>query len=175
MEKKDFLLLIIALLFAGLTKAQIGVEEKYDCATIAHLTFHERMNEYPFNKSSRIKIISFKSETLRIPFKGKDIDWKQIKDSVTLTISQIDSLSDILFNIGCKTNTIHFDINYAIGIDVAILFYSSQNLLVDYVPICFECMNFSISTEMSRQAIGIPCNQKFEIIKSFIKPTTLKF
>jgi hypothetical protein len=175
MNKKNSLLLIIVLLFASLTKAQIGVDKKYDCATISHLTFPERMNKYPFNKSTRIQIISFTSDTLtRVPYKNKKLDWEQTKDSITLTKSQVDSLSNILFNVGCKADTVTFGINYAVGVDIAILFYNSQNQLADFVLICFECMNFSISTEKNRRELGKPCNQKIEIIKSFIKTTTLK-
>ena len=161
-------------LFVITTKAQLGLEKKYDCFHFNSLTAKQRIEEYPFNNAKKIKLISLLSGNLNLPIKGNVIDWLQVKDSMTVNQSQIDTLSDILFNIGCRTDTVSSNVSYAVGADMVMLFYNSKNELFEYIPICFECMNFFIETENKRKNIGRPCNTKFEIIRRFVKTTGLR-
>ncbi|TDX11200.1 hypothetical protein [Flavobacterium sp. S87F.05.LMB.W.Kidney.N] len=136
---------------------------------IANLS--KRINSYPFNKSSQIKIIScnlsLNNENLvasiitdtvnkkrevnitnleyitpfELPRKNLDsLSLENVAQIKTLTIPQIEKLSDILYNTCSKLNISCSEITRGCYLPRnAILFFDENNKVFEYIEICFEC------------------------------------
>ena len=67
----------------------------------------ERLKHYPFNVAKNIIIVSFDqvndSIGLRLPLKKRGLDSVHLKEKFKLNRSQLDQLTDILFNYDLKT------------------------------------------------------------------------
>ena len=132
------------------------------------------LTNYPFNKAHRILLLSFPEKTLSFPLLNGSVDWENVKDSVTLNDDEIDSLSNILFNVGCRANKIVKNISTAVGVDIAIIFIGSSNDLVDYIEICFGCGEVDLYVSKRSKTIGITCNQKLNKLKQFSQACALR-
>ena len=161
---KCILSIFFALFFVQFAKSQMGGKE-YDCVTKFKLTPKQRLNQFPFNLAKKIQIISFSKDILSFPLNKNSINWSEVKDSVTLNTQQVNSLTEILFNLGFKGNTYKTSVSTAIGIDVAIVFFNSTNKLFEYIEVCFNCMEFCLVTSKRRKNIGMPCNERLQKIK----------
>lgn len=108
----------------------------------------ERRAAYPFKKATAIKLASFGPvkpknsedwERFELPMENDTICLSKLNQLLQLNQSQIDTLTDILYNT-CYRNTIntvnamacYFPRN-------AILFMDQDNHMMEYVEICFEC------------------------------------
>ncbi|GAA3773652.1 hypothetical protein [Flavobacterium ginsengiterrae] len=132
----------------------------------------QRINSYPFNKSSQIRIISYNLDfdngnvttnisadalsknndvnnittlEFKTPFElpRKNLDsliLENVTQIKTLTIPEIEKLSDILFNTCSRLNTNCSKIIRGCYIPRnAILFIDENNKTFEYIEICFEC------------------------------------
>jgi hypothetical protein len=162
------------LLFIASAKSQMGGKE-YDCISKFKLSANQRLNQFPFNHAKKIQIISFSSGHLTVPVNKKSINWSQVKDSVTLNKKQINSLTELLFNLGFKGNRYTKNVSTAIGLDLVIAFFDSANNLFEYIEVCFNCGEIDLVTSKRREYIGMPCNQRLEKIKDFSIKSGLHF
>ncbi len=128
----------------------------------------KRINSYPFNKASQIKIISYNlnsdgmtrvsAETydketgitvtnldynigIELPRNNLDsLSLENVTQIKTLNLSQVEKLSDILYNTCSRLK-----INYSLIIRGcylprnAILFFDENDKVFEYLEICFEC------------------------------------
>ena len=142
--------------------------------------------KYPFNKANKIKLVSVlklsdsstnKTESIvyRIPITNDSLIASNVKSIVTLDSSQINRLTDILYNYGIKGNKYTSSISTGVGLDGVIFFTNSKGKIVEYIEICFECGETNIKTSKTKQNIGIPCNQKVEMLRTFFIDTGIKF
>lgn len=128
----------------------------------------KRINSYPFNKSSQIKIISYNlnsngmtsvsketynKETgktvtnlnynagIELPRKNLDsISLENAAQIKTLTILQIAKISDILYNTCSRLKTNCSQIVRGCYLPRnAILFFDENNKVFEYLELCFEC------------------------------------
>lgn len=169
-----YILLIFFVFFILSAKSQMGGKE-YDCVTKLKLTPKQRLNLYPFNRAKKIQIVSFSKDLLSVPLNKKSLIWSEVKDSVTLSTQQVDSLTDILFNIGFKGNRYTKNISTAVGLDIAIIFFDSTNKFFEYIDVCFDCGEVDLTTFKHRKNIGWPCNQKLQKIKDLSIKSGLNF
>jgi hypothetical protein len=149
--------------------------KEYDCVKKLKLSPKERLNQFPFNYAIKIQLISFSPGHLTVPLNKKSINWSQLKDSVTLTTKQIDSLTELLFNLGFKGNRYTKNVSTALGLDLAIAFFDISNNLFEYIEVCFDCGEIDLVTSKRRKNVGIPCNQRLEKIKDFSIKSGLHF
>ena len=86
-------------------------EQNHNCLHRNKYSRLERLQFYPFNKASYIKIVSFNGaridssqtpphRTSGLPRKNDTICYKAIYESANLTAAQLDSLTNILYNVG---------------------------------------------------------------------------
>ena len=128
----------------------------------------KRINSYPFNKSSQIKILSYNlnsdgmttasketynKETgktvtnldyntgIELPRKNLDsLSLENVVQIKTLTIPQIAKISDILYNTCSRLKTNCSQIVRGCYLPRnAILFFDENNKVFEYLEICFEC------------------------------------
>lgn len=134
----------------------------------ANFNLSKRINSYPFNKASQIKIISYNlnsdgmtrvsSETydketgrtvtnleynIGIEFPRKNLDSLSLENVTqikTLNISQVEKLSDIMYNTCSRLNINCSQIIRGCYLPRnAILFFDENGKVFEYLEICFEC------------------------------------
>lgn len=169
------------------------------CGKKSHLSFASRIKHYPFNLSAQIQMISFEGFVKitdngefnifganTIMFNGLDsigIRVAEMKEIRTLTLQQIDSLTDILYNYGIIEKLLYRN---SIGARVmswsasgcyeprnAILFRDAGGRVMAFIEICFKCQN---SRESSPKiSLGEMCEQKLDMLKALFRQTGIKY
>lgn len=136
--------------------------------TETNFNLSKRINFYPFNKTSQIKIISYNlnsdgmtrvsSETydketgktvtnldynigIELPRKNLDsLSLENVTQIKTLNLSQVEKLSDILYNTCSRLNAnCSQTIRGCYLPRNAILFFDENGKVFEYLEICFEC------------------------------------
>ncbi|TPG41979.1 hypothetical protein EAH81_06555 [Flavobacterium pectinovorum] len=136
--------------------------------TETNFNLSKRINSYPFNKASQIKIISYNlnsdgmtrvsAETydketgrtvttldynigIELPRKNLDsLSLENVTQIKTLNLSQVEKLSDILYNTCSRLNTNCSEIIRGCYLPRnAILFFDENGKVFDYLELCFEC------------------------------------
>ncbi len=163
-------------------KKSIKPKEITACINRFSLTPEQRLKEYPFNKARQIQLVSFsqKEDTSEyilasVPIKNDTLCMDKVKGIVKLTKSQIDRLTDILFNVGLKENSYTFSVSTAVGLDGGIVFIDSKNKIFEYINICFECQEIEVKTSKVKKTLGLPCIEKMKMLKSFFIESGLTF
>ncbi|MCF6405029.1 hypothetical protein L3C95_19160 [Chitinophaga filiformis] len=167
------------------------------CAKKTHFSFASRIKHYPFNLSAQVQLISFDG-LVKITDDGEftfRLNPEQIGDGGllsddndtikpipipvgmreirTMTLAQIDTLTDILYNYG-----------YAGDIQVisktgcyiprnAILFRDNNGKVIAFIEICFECRNTRLSSE--NISLGEHCQWKLDMLKALFKKVGIKY
>lgn len=164
------------------TKKTIKPRETIECIHRFNLTSEQRLKEYPFNKAVQIQLVSFqqKDDTTEyilgsVPIKNGTLSMSRVTGLITMNNSQIDKLTDLLFNVGLKGDTYTFSISTAVGLDGGILFIDSKNKIFESIDICFDCGEIEIRTSKVRKNIGLPCIEKMGKLKSFFIASGLKY
>lgn len=131
----------------------------------------ERLKHYPFNVAKNIIIVSFDqvndSIGLRLPLKMGVLDTVHLKEKFKLNRSQLDQLTDILFNYDLKkprtiaTATECFEPHHAI------VFTDGQGKVMEFVEICFFCNNLEKSS--GKVVVGTFCDEKYKLLKALFK------
>jgi hypothetical protein len=179
---KNFIFLILLL-------AQNSFSQSYEnnakCVRTKNLSQQQRLNQFPFCKSSQIKLISFKDSLEEVSGQalikhinsiklGKDVFNPELyNETATLTSEQINKLTDIIFNFTYKKMPYAAeDIKCYIPRN-AVLFLDADNKIIAYLEICFSCRHFRSSDK--RLSIGEYCNTKYDMLKSIFENSGIKY
>lgn len=165
------------------SKQQIKIEEQnHDCLHRNRYNLMERLNFYPFNKASKIQLVSYdkKDDTNKVrmevgnelPIANDTICYSQLDEIKTLSNSEIDSLTDILYNVGFKGPVHTFSLTMCFIPRNAILFIDSSGKMFDYVEICFQCQRNEASSD--KIELGEFCNEKYDLLKKFFTSSGLE-
>jgi hypothetical protein len=150
-----------------------------NCVKIAKLPFASRIKKYPFNLSGQIQFIAFDGSVRlsgdgEVSFVGPDpglieagaVDTTNrvgMREIRSLTLTQIDTLTGILYNYGfagplsiTSTNGCYIPRN-------AIIFRDSNGKAFAFIEICFECRNTRQSSD--KISLGEKCDQKLGMLK----------
>lgn len=100
-----------------------------------------------------------------LPRKNDTICYSLLDEIKTLSKSDIDSLTDILYNIGFKGPVHIMSLTTCFTPRNAILFIDSSGKTFDYVEICFQCSRHETSSE--KIELGEFCDQKYALLKKF--------
>lgn len=108
----------------------------------------ERRALYPFKEATAIKLVSFGPvdpkdardwELFELPMENDTVCFNRLNQQLLLNQPQIDTLTDILYNI-CHRNSINTISRMACYFPRnAILFIDSKGQAREYIEICFEC------------------------------------
>lgn len=170
-------------------KEQEVMDRSHDCARVKSISLPDRLNLYPFNKATQIQLVSFKSSYDKVvseyykdslPRMNDTVCYSKLFEVKTLTSSQVDTLTDLIYNYGFKFNYKPKRNVYFIGSILqcynprnAILFLDKYNNAFEFIEICFECERTRTSSD--KVSIGTECNQKLQLIKSFFKDTGIEY
>jgi len=154
----------------------------HECKYLNKYSIEQRNAFYPFNIAKKVKLISFnekrdKNELTvtngRLPMKGKRLIYTDIMELKTLNKSQIDSLTDILYN------NIYTGYFFTIVSPEcykpknAILFLGDKGGLIGFIEICFECYGYRASSK--KIVVGDFCSQKYDLLKLFFQHAGIEF
>lgn len=154
-----------------LTKKEIESDRiNQNCFYKKIYTSSQRRQFYPFNKAAEIRLISFNDPDSAIiggqlAIENGQVDATTLREIITINSAQIDSLTDLLFNIqyGGKFYSTWETMCY--NPRNAILFIDSAGNIFDYIELCFECEDHRLSSRDIKA--GDFCNQKYEYLKNF--------
>jgi hypothetical protein len=146
-------------------------------------TSNQRLLFYPFSKARQIKIVSFhwdidtsngrkKVVNYRIPLFNDTIQQSEFDQIVNLTQSEIDTMTDILYNECSKWTVVLNNGNMCYFPRNAIIFYDQNDIPFEYIEICFECRGFIKSI----QEIVSPekCDSMFLKLQEFFSIRDIK-
>ena len=95
-----------------------------------------------------------------------------ILESTILTVTQIDQLTDILYNHFYKKRP-NYGISSCFYPRNAILFFDANGNLKESILICFQCDQYALSSTSIN--IGDDCDQKLTLLKAFFSKSGIYF
>ncbi|WP_143011453.1 hypothetical protein [Chitinophaga filiformis] len=165
------------------------------CVKKNRLSFASRIKHYPFNLSAQIQLISFNG-SVKITDYGEfsfsrvidpaldrslfldDPDTIQaipvgMKEIRTMTLAQIDTLTDVLYNYGYAGNIWTTSTSGCYIPRNAILFRDSNGKAIAFIEICFECEKTRESSD--EISLGEMCDQKLGMLKALFRQVGIKY
>ena len=178
------------------TKAEEKLAEYHaQCVHSNRYSTAQRLKFYPFNKAVQVKLIAFngmdepnvrirldsgvyyeeKINYWKYPFYDNKTDTSQFIESKLLNKSQINRLTDLLYNIGQRT--IDYNIVYShyacYNPRNSIIFINAKGKIFAYIEICFECKE--IQTKPESMKIGGYCEDKLSLLKGYFASADIKY
>lgn len=155
-------------------------EENYKCVFRNTYSQEQRSQFYPFNKASRILLISYNDTTVvenTTPVENKKLDLTKIRETIVLSQVQVDSLTSILYNVGVKSSDYWFQMGdpgrKCYNPRNSIIFLDENQQAFEYIEICFECHQDRLSSEKIKN--WTLCESKFELLQDYFLWTGIKF
>ncbi len=162
------------------------------------LSINEIMNNYPFNKTTKVKIISYNTDfvsefPIPLPPVGKNVDSAMIKKLIaeqtfpiklekilgkeslegieqtkTLNFKETFELSQLLYNTCGKFKNDMREANKCFFPRNAILFLDDNNKVFEILEICFECQGMRFNSEKSLEINGM-CDSFYPRIEKIFR------
>ena len=146
----------------GYPKSVLKIEkENHKCVNLPKKSFSTILKKYPFNKTTQIQLVSFKGN--KLPIENDTICYSKLYEVKNLTLRQVDSLTNIMYNIGFGGTILIVEEMACYNPRNAILFIDTSGKVFEYIEICFECLQTVNSSE--KIDFGEVCNEKFNLIK----------
>jgi hypothetical protein len=148
------------------TKAELQDSIDHQCTHRNKFTVTERHSNYPFNSTKEVRIVSI-TKSLGYQFlETNKVDLSLIKESAKLDSLQIDSLTDILYNIDYKGTLFYYSEGCFFPKN-AILFFDTDGQVFAFIELSFQCSGFKVS---SKKVTHLKfCNEKYDLLKSFFR------
>lgn len=150
-----------------------------NCYKIKNIITTKRLQNYPFNQAQTIMVIAFDSyfrldsnygSTSRTLIQNDSLVKKNLKQIITLDSTQINQLINILFNYGegkhCYANARTVQGCYFPR--HAIVFLDSNNRVIDFFEICFECNSYVTKDKLLENSLS-KCNNQLSLIKKYFE------
>jgi hypothetical protein len=156
-------------------KQQQQDDRNHNCALTKKHSVKKLRSFYPFNIAHSVAIVSFEAGSSfydSLPQIGGRIMQSRIKETRTLNRNQIDSLSAIFYNVTYQGKIITLWGTGCYEPRNAVLFLDSNNHLLEYIELCFECQNQRYSSD--KVNIGDLCDQKSDMVKQFFRSHGIK-
>jgi hypothetical protein len=181
--KTMILLVSLAISAVGATAQNTVRKTSNDaCARTSNKSFSARVKNYPFNLAARVLLVSYVGlEPVKtgdtayvnkgLPRENDSICYSKLKEIKTLTLPQVDQLTDILYNYGYaerrQAGRVYIGtINMCYDPHNAILFISAEGKPLGYIELCFLCSRHEESDGIK---LGEMCDQKMNMIKEFFR------
>ncbi len=168
-----------------LSERELAMEEKnHGCMKKSNLSFSARLKNYPFSKSAQVQLVSFKDnidtldlEVIRVsdslPRQNDTICYSKLTEVRTLSLLSIDRLTNILYNYGYKGPTHLGYLANCYNPRNAILFLNTEQKVIAFIEICFECRQVEKST--NKILLGEMCDQKMDMLYKFFQDNGIKY
>jgi hypothetical protein len=166
-----------ALVWREPTKKEYALMEKHNqCFNSHRYSAKQRASFFPFNEASVVKLVSFAFDPrdsidifTPIAVNHFTVDDNKIIESRILSKDAIDSLTDILYNVGkTPVGKLPMEIDGEIKCYEprnAILFINSEGIVTQYIELCFGCQKYFFSSIKIKPMEY--CEQKYEMLKQF--------
>ena len=171
------------------SKEQLAWDKKhYSCFNTSQYDAKQRRAFFPFNSATRVKLISFGTDDVPyqpVAVNNFSIDSTKIKESKVLSFAGIDSLTDIMYNVGFtpmkhKRPRIKGELKEADPRVMcvyqprnAILFIDSTGKVTQYISICFTCHQYYLSSRKIKYTAD--CENKYELLKIYFLSQGIKY
>lgn len=168
-----------------LTNKEEKIEERnHNCVKKVNKSFSARIKNYPFNNTTQVQLVSFvggnqnienKAEYINdsLPRQNDTICFSKLNEIRTLTITQIEKLTDILYNYEYAGPIRTMTTSLCYVPKNAILFLDKNSKVFEFIEICFECDRIKESSE--EVSLSDICDQKISMVKSFFKEVGIKY
>ena len=185
------------------TKAQEKLINKYiTCTNLHRYTASQRRAFFPFGQAKNIRLISYKSpgpylDTVLdgrdyVPIPAEDtimqnfiptginnfkVNYRRVVELKDLSIAGIDSLTDILYNVG-NTPVKNLPNFGTMGYNCyvprnAILFMDAEGKVTQYIEYCFGCERYFYSSSKTKSIDY--CEQKLDMLAVFFLSQGVKY
>ncbi len=163
------------------TKKEAEIEERnHNCIKKVNKSFSARIKNYPFNNTAQVQLVSFVGSsqhtfyvTDSLPRQNDTICYSRLNEIRALTITQIDKLTDILYNYEYAGPIHSMSSSNCYMPKNAILFLDKNGKVFEFIEICFECDRTKESSE--EISLGDMCDQKISMVKNFFKEVGIKY
>lgn len=146
----------------GYPKSVLKIEkENHKCVNLQKKDFPTILKKYPFVKTAKIQLVSFKEN--KLPIENDTVCYSKLYEVKTLTLQQIDSLTNIMYNIGFGGTILLIEKMNCYNPRNAILFIDKDGKAFEFIEICFECEQTVNSSD--KIDFGEVCNEKFNLLK----------
>ncbi|MEZ2336608.1 hypothetical protein AB6735_13290 [Mucilaginibacter sp. RCC_168] len=154
-------------------------ERNYQCLNHHKYNATQRRTLFPFNTAKSIILISFndtKADINYLPVKNHVLISGKVRERKILSKTGIDSLTDILFNVGYTSHNGPLEIADP-GANCynprnAILFMDNNERVAQYIEYCFQCQHNRLSSKNIKDIEY--CEQKYDILKTFFLSQGIK-
>lgn len=175
------------------TEVEVKLDEiNKQCIHRNKYTIEQRLKFYPFNKAKQVKLVSFKNysdppiahsigdtsnqiQEIKSPFENKRVDYSTFTELKILNKTQVNKLTDVLFNWGYRRTP---DMISSLGANCfyprnAILFVDARGRTFAYIEICFECEQYELSSYKIK--MGQLCDNKIKILKDYFTSVGIEY
>lgn len=145
-----------------------------NCHYKAKYTAKQRRTFYPFSIADTVKLVSFRFNKNNIVVRKDSVLKDSLIEVKTLNSSQVEKLTDILYNNFYKQQPNYADrplCQYTPR--HAILFIGSDGKVKEFITLCFHCMEYRCSAK--RVEMGDDCSQKMEKLYRFFFAEGIRF
>ncbi|GHN03202.1 hypothetical protein WSM22_46910 [Cytophagales bacterium WSM2-2] len=146
------------------------------CVKTKSLTRTKLKNTYPFDRTKKIQLVSFKPDYESGPMKNGTLDSTKFIESKTLRRKDENNLVDILYNYNfdpkVNKDSIVTEAMMCYEPRNAVLFKNNKNEIVAYLEICFECLRHKESEGL---LLGEFCQDKYSRLKDFFGQIGIKY
>lgn len=146
-----------------------SINDDEKCYDNGKLTTSQRLQIFPFNQAESIRVVSFNSNLGKAPIENDTIVHSQTIENILLTTSQIEGLTNILFNYNYSDKTTSFN-ESQVGCYFprhAIIFLNKSEKVISFIEICLECKK--TVTTLPPENVGKFCDGKYELIYNFFQ------
>jgi len=144
-----------------------------DCVHRNIYTETHRSHFFPFNVADSVKLVSFRYHNNSYPIKKGYIINDSLIEQRLLTKSEVNQLTDIIYNTGVKKNNGIASLTECFWPRNAVLFIDKSGQLRAYVLICFHCNRSENSNDGMRP--WDDCYQKSEMIHQLFISAGIKY
>ena len=196
MNKLFFLLVMLPCIVLGQQKKKLPpppapptledarIEEKRNqCFNSGQYNAGQRRAFFPFSSTTTVKLISFTyGDIVYTPIVVNNflIDYNKVHETKILSDAGIDSLTDILYNVGFtpikEKQRIGMQDPKAMCLYQprnAILFIDSVGKVTQYIEICFTCHQYYLSSRKIKYTVN--CENKYELLKNYFLSQSIKY
>lgn len=177
-------LIIATQLFTNQVSAQAVASDNNACVHKGNLSASLRAMKYPLNRAKRVQLVSFTGGPVKlpngvltaiteIPKKNGKIDYKRLREIKTLSVTQVDKLTDILYNYGLAKGEHNILLLKCYMPRNAIIFLDEKGKTFEYIEICFECRRIEKSS--NKIDTGDWCSDKIFMLAGFFKKAVIKY
>jgi hypothetical protein len=108
-----------------------------------------------------------------VPVKKGILNQERVKETITLSASQIDSLTHILYNISYQGPFFTILEGLCYSPRNAILFNNSKGKTFAFIEVCFQCIGNRLSSKKVKD--GDFCDEKYELLRNYFRNAGVLF